>query len=165
MKFEPPLFHPNSKFQIHDWVAELEASTLRSLPRRECLHLNPSHAGRRSHNVWICLWAMEPRSERWKSHLERDFNVSRSAKPFSMPIYVTPILLLFLEPNLESGANIDCCKLYRENKAEYERIVRRSIKEQLGLWTSLDTKQHNKEALFIDASMEMSPVTLANHLP
>lgn len=37
------------------------------------------------------------------------------------------------EPNLESGANIDCCKLYRENKAEYERIVRQSVREQLGL--------------------------------
>lgn len=37
------------------------------------------------------------------------------------------------EPNLESGANIDCCKLYRDNRAEYERLVRESIKEQLGL--------------------------------
>ena len=38
-----------------------------------------------------------------------------------------------IEPNLESGANIDCCKLYRENKKEYERIVRESIRQQLGL--------------------------------
>ena len=38
-----------------------------------------------------------------------------------------------LEPNLESGANIDCCKLYRDNREEYERIVRASIREQLGL--------------------------------
>jgi ubiquitin-conjugating enzyme E2 G2 len=37
------------------------------------------------------------------------------------------------EPNLESGANIDCCKLYRDNRQEYERIVRETIKEQLGL--------------------------------
>jgi ubiquitin-conjugating enzyme E2 G2 len=29
-----------------------------------------------------------------------------------------PIILIqrFIEPNLESGANVDCCKLYRENK-------------------------------------------------
>lgn len=38
-----------------------------------------------------------------------------------------------VEPNLESGANIDCCKLYRDNREEYERIVRASIREQLGL--------------------------------
>jgi len=40
---------------------------------------------------------------------------------------------IVLEPNLESGANIDCCKLYRDNRPEYERLVRESIKEQLGL--------------------------------
>lgn len=41
--------------------------------------------------------------------------------------------LRFQEPNLESGANIDCCKLYRDNRPEYERLVRESIREQLGL--------------------------------
>lgn len=59
----------------------------------------------------------------------------------------------YAEPNLESGANIDCCKLYRDNRAvsrpppvapgglmwsalpsqEYERMVKQSIREQLGL--------------------------------
>jgi ubiquitin-conjugating enzyme E2 G2 len=46
---------------------------------------------------------------------------------------VTDPVRLLKEPNLESGANIDCCKLYRDNRAEYERIVRESINEQLGL--------------------------------
>lgn len=60
----------------------------------------------------------------------------------------------FAEPNLESGANIDCCKLYRENKEvsadlpmvkrthisplfcssqEYIRLVKQQIRAQLGL--------------------------------
>lgn len=43
------------------------------------------------------------------------------------------ILNVFIEPNLESGANIDCCKLYRDNRKEYERLVRESIREQLGI--------------------------------
>jgi ubiquitin-conjugating enzyme E2 G2 len=43
------------------------------------------------------------------------------------------VVIQYLEPNLESGANIDCCKLYRDNREEYERIVRASIREQLGL--------------------------------
>lgn len=30
---------------------------------------------------------------------------------------VIPIPLNGTEPNLESGANIDCCKLYRDNQA------------------------------------------------
>ncbi|PPR00581.1 hypothetical protein CVT26_009856 [Gymnopilus dilepis] len=46
---------------------------------------------------------------------------------------ILSVISMLAEPNLESGANIDCCKLYRDNKAEYERIVRESIKEQLGL--------------------------------
>jgi ubiquitin-conjugating enzyme E2 G2 len=43
------------------------------------------------------------------------------------------VISMLAEPNLESGANIDCCKLYRDNYAEYERIVRETIKEQLGI--------------------------------
>lgn len=49
------------------------------------------------------------------------------------PLIDQSLTYFWPEPNLESGANIDCCKLYRENRAEYERIVRESIKEQLGL--------------------------------
>ncbi|KAG8960666.1 Ubiquitin-conjugating enzyme E2 7 [Tulasnella sp. 419] len=43
------------------------------------------------------------------------------------------VISMLSEPNLESGANIDCCKLYREDKEEYERRVRAQILEQLGL--------------------------------
>lgn len=46
---------------------------------------------------------------------------------------ILSVISMLAEPNLESGANIDCCKLYRENKPEYERLVRKSIQEQLGL--------------------------------
>ncbi|KIM24516.1 hypothetical protein M408DRAFT_331745 [Serendipita vermifera MAFF 305830] len=43
------------------------------------------------------------------------------------------VISMLAEPNLESGANIDCCKLYREDKPEYERRVRRMVKQQLGI--------------------------------
>ena len=43
------------------------------------------------------------------------------------------VISMLAEPNLESGANVDCCKLYRENKEEYERQVRASVRELLGL--------------------------------
>ncbi|KAJ8516207.1 hypothetical protein ONZ45_g6482 [Pleurotus djamor] len=46
---------------------------------------------------------------------------------------ILSVISMLAEPNLESGANIDCCKLYRDNREEYERLVRESIKEQLGL--------------------------------
>ncbi|KAF8968706.1 ubiquitin-conjugating enzyme/RWD-like protein, partial [Flammula alnicola] len=44
---------------------------------------------------------------------------------------ILSVISMLAEPNLESGANIDCCKLYRDNRPEYERLVRESIKEQL----------------------------------
>ncbi|PVV05393.1 hypothetical protein BB560_000092 [Smittium megazygosporum] len=43
------------------------------------------------------------------------------------------VLSMIAEPNDESGANVDASKLYRENKEEYNRIVRRNIKKTLGL--------------------------------
>ncbi|QRV85511.1 ubiquitin-conjugating enzyme [Ceratobasidium sp. AG-Ba] len=43
------------------------------------------------------------------------------------------VISMLAEPNLESGANVDCCKLYRDNKAEFERQVRASVRELLGL--------------------------------
>ncbi|KAF9517357.1 hypothetical protein BS47DRAFT_1371406 [Hydnum rufescens UP504] len=46
---------------------------------------------------------------------------------------ILSVVSMLAEPNLESGANIDCCKLYRDNKAEYERQVRASILHQLGI--------------------------------
>ncbi len=75
---------------------------------------------------------MEPRAERREGHPERHFH----ARGYVLPAVLTSLSMIDfsrLEPNLESGANIDCCKLYRDNRAEYERIVRESIREQLGL--------------------------------
>jgi len=46
---------------------------------------------------------------------------------------ILSVISMLAEPNLESGANIDCCKLYRDNREEYVRIVKASIREQLGL--------------------------------
>ena len=79
---------------------------------------------------------MEPCTVGRESHFERDLHACRSVPPSSCKF--AAVLLLTLrplgeEPNLESGANIDCCKLYRDNRMEYERIVKESIKEQLGL--------------------------------
>ncbi|KAL4400927.1 ubiquitin conjugating enzyme Ubc7/UbcP3 [Malassezia pachydermatis] len=43
------------------------------------------------------------------------------------------VLSMLAEPNVESGANIDACKLYRDNRAAYEKKIRDEVKEQLGL--------------------------------
>ena len=37
------------------------------------------------------------------------------------------------EPNIESGANIDASKMYRDDRAKYEETIRKQVREQLGL--------------------------------
>ena len=43
------------------------------------------------------------------------------------------VLSMLAEPNVESGANIDACKLFRDDHAAYERRIRREVRQQLGL--------------------------------
>lgn len=43
------------------------------------------------------------------------------------------VLSMLAEPNIESGADVECCKLYRENKPEFERRVREHVRNLLGL--------------------------------
>ncbi|WFD30259.1 E2 ubiquitin-conjugating enzyme [Malassezia sp. CBS 17886] len=43
------------------------------------------------------------------------------------------VLSMLAEPNVESGANIDACKLFRDNHAAYEKAIRRQVQQQLGL--------------------------------
>jgi len=43
------------------------------------------------------------------------------------------VLSMLAEPNVESGANIDACKLYRDDRAAYEKKIRRDVRQQLGL--------------------------------
>lgn len=50
------------------------------------------------------------------------------------------VLSMLAEPNVESGANIDACvrppltqKLFRDNHAAYEKVIRDQVQQQLGL--------------------------------
>lgn len=42
---------------------------------------------------------------------------------------------LFIEPNDESGANVDAAKMWRENRTEFNRIAERIVRRTLGLPT------------------------------
>lgn len=50
------------------------------------------------------------------------------------------VLSMLAEPNVESGANIDACvrsatyqKLFRDDPATYEKVIREQVQQQLGL--------------------------------
>ncbi|CAD6885356.1 unnamed protein product [Tilletia controversa] len=43
------------------------------------------------------------------------------------------VLSMLAEPNVESGANIDACKMYRDDPKGYEKVIREQVRQQLGL--------------------------------
>ncbi|KAK9370954.1 hypothetical protein V1509DRAFT_651164 [Lipomyces kononenkoae] len=43
------------------------------------------------------------------------------------------VMSMLAEPNDESGANIDACKIWRNDRAEYNRIVKANVRKTLGL--------------------------------
>ncbi|KAE8221628.1 hypothetical protein CF319_g5043 [Tilletia indica] len=43
------------------------------------------------------------------------------------------VLSMLAEPNVESGANIDACKMFRDDPAGYESTIREQVRQQLGL--------------------------------
>lgn len=43
------------------------------------------------------------------------------------------VVSMLAEPNDESGANIDACKMWRQNREEFDRIVKDNVRQSLGL--------------------------------
>lgn len=43
------------------------------------------------------------------------------------------VVSMLAEPNDESGANIDACKVWRQDREEYDRIVKDCVIQSLGL--------------------------------
>ncbi|RIA84061.1 ubiquitin-conjugating enzyme/RWD-like protein, partial [Glomus cerebriforme] len=43
------------------------------------------------------------------------------------------VVSMLAEPNDESGANIEACKIWRSNREEFNKIVRDTVKKTLGL--------------------------------
>ncbi|KAJ6526572.1 ubiquitin-conjugating enzyme/RWD-like protein, partial [Mycena vulgaris] len=101
MKFDPPLFHPNSAYLSHIYPDGTVCISILHTPGDD-----PT--------------MYEQASERW-------------SPVQSVEKVILSVVSMLAEPNLESPANIDCSKLYRDDRAEYERRVLASIREQLGL--------------------------------
>lgn len=43
------------------------------------------------------------------------------------------VVSMLAEPNIESGANIDACKLWRDDRPKFEKTVKDQVKKSLGL--------------------------------
>ena len=42
-------------------------------------------------------------------------------------------MFYFVEPNDESGANIDACKLWRSEREKFNEIVKGNVRKSLGM--------------------------------
>jgi ubiquitin-conjugating enzyme E2 G2 len=135
MKFDPPLFHPNSE------GTQLFYEALTCIDFAFAVYADGNVCISILHTPGDDPTMYEQASERW-SPVQSVEKVILSVISMLAGKYSTFQALdcinrssraQYSEPNLESGANIDCCKLYRDNRGEYERIVRASIREQLGL--------------------------------
>ena len=43
------------------------------------------------------------------------------------------VVSMLAEPNVESGANVDACKMWRESRSEFNRIAHNLVKKSLSL--------------------------------
>ena len=67
-----------------------------------------------------------------------DPNMNESASERWSPIQsvekiLISVMSMLAEPNDESGANIEACKLWREDRVRYEMEVRRCARRTVGL--------------------------------
>jgi len=107
MTFDPPLLHPNSE--------SLVCGT-------EFTAVYP--------NGKVCISILHPPGDdplRYESASERWSPVQ------GVRSVLLSVLSMLAEPNVESGADVECCKLYRENKPEFERRVREQVKKLLDI--------------------------------
>ncbi|KAJ1966574.1 ubiquitin conjugating enzyme Ubc7/UbcP3 [Dispira parvispora] len=81
-------------------------------------------------NGLVCISILHPPGD--------DPNMYESSSERWSPVQsVEKILLsvvsMIAEPNDESGANIDACKMWRDNREEFNRIVRENVRKTLDL--------------------------------
>ncbi|KAF7297156.1 Ubiquitin-conjugating enzyme [Mycena indigotica] len=116
MKFEPPLFHPNTDAPsfLPALAREISSNTRVLVYPDGTVCISILHTPGDDPTMY------EQASERW-------------SPVQSVEKVILSVISMLAEPNLESPASVDCSKLYRDNRPEYERLVRLSIEQQLGL--------------------------------
>lgn len=78
MKFDPPLFHPNSKkMTVLYTIWLISFCSLRWWKR---LYIHIAYTGWRPYNVWTSIGTLESSSKRRESHFKRYFHVGRYIK-------------------------------------------------------------------------------------
>ncbi|WVW85566.1 hypothetical protein I302_107604 [Kwoniella bestiolae CBS 10118] len=108
MTFDPPLLHPNSR------------SRSSRRPLTDVVYPNGV----------VCISILHPPGD---DPLHYESASERWSPVQGVRSVLLSVLSMLAEPNIESGADVECCKLYRDNKPEFERRVREQVKNLLGI--------------------------------
>lgn len=78
----------------------------------------------------VCISILHPPGD--------DPNMYESASERWSPIQsvekiLISVMSMLAEPNDESGANIDASKMWRDDREQFEKIVRQNVRDTLGL--------------------------------
>lgn len=78
----------------------------------------------------VCISILHPPGE---DPLQYESSSERWSPVQSVEKILLSVVSMLAEPNPESGANIDACKVWREDRNRYISIVKECVKESLGL--------------------------------
>ncbi|KAH7135227.1 ubiquitin-conjugating enzyme/RWD-like protein [Dendryphion nanum] len=108
LKFPPdyPLAPPTMKFLVDLW------------------HPNVYQDGR------VCISILHPPGD---DPLQYEQASERWSPIQSVEKILISVMSMLAEPNDESPANVDAARMWRENRAEYEKVVRQNVRKSLGL--------------------------------
>eukprot|EP00013_Stygamoeba_regulata_P000058 CAMPEP_0177630912 /NCGR_PEP_ID=MMETSP0447-20121125/1469_1 /TAXON_ID=0 /ORGANISM="Stygamoeba regulata, Strain BSH-02190019" /LENGTH=160 /DNA_ID=CAMNT_0019132361 /DNA_START=298 /DNA_END=780 /DNA_ORIENTATION=+ len=81
-------------------------------------------------NGEVCISILHPPGED-PNHYER--SEERWSPVLSVEKVLISVMSMLAEPNDESGANIEASKMWRTDRAEFERTVRETVKKSLNL--------------------------------
>ncbi|KAK9372666.1 uncharacterized protein V1513DRAFT_419598 [Lipomyces chichibuensis] len=114
MKFTCDMFHPNGKSIWTSVVEYIVLNWINVVYKDGTVCISILHAPGDDPNMY------ESASERW-SPIQ------------SVEKILISVMSMLAEPNDESGANIDACKVWRNDRAEYNRMVKANVRKTLGL--------------------------------
>jgi ubiquitin-conjugating enzyme E2 G2 len=129
MKFVVDVWHPNGTFLSYNAAHRSEAKR----------SINYMCIDGGSANIWILV--VYPNGEVCISILHPpgdDPNQYEQASERWSPIQsvekiLISVMSMLAEPNDESPANVDAARMWREKRADYEKIVRGNVRKSLGL--------------------------------
>lgn len=115
MKFESPLFHPNSRSNLE---SHPRLPTAFSYPARVIVYENGDVCISILHPPEEDKYGYESASERWS--------------PVQTPeTILLSVISMLSSPNDESPANVEAARLWREDPAEFKKRVRKCVRASL----------------------------------